>query len=129
MFFRYLATGVVTGRTKQEVRGLPLPEQEKLEHIDRIHPDKLNNFYQVVSVVCANLPGDAEDEVKGVSTDEESLPKQARWQPPPSGKNNSYLSHRLSLLSADIKMKKNIRLKPFLLAQRGLRTALKTNWY
>ena len=88
--FRYLATGVVTGRTKQEVRGLPLPEQEKLEHIDRIHPDKLNNFYQVVSVVCANLPGDAEDEVKGVSTDEESLQKHARWQPP-SGKNKCFI--------------------------------------
>jgi len=72
---RYLATGVVTGRTKNEVRNMPLPEQDRLENIDKIHPDKLNNFYQVVSVVCANLPGVAEDEVEGVSTDEETLPK------------------------------------------------------
>lgn len=54
---------------------MPLPEQERLENIDRIHPDKLNNFYQVVSVVCANIPGEAEDEVEGVSTDEETVPK------------------------------------------------------
>ena len=78
---RYLATGVVSGRTKREVRNSRLPDQETLEHIDRIHPDKLNNFYQVVSVVCANIPGDAEDEARGVSTDEESL---AALLPPPS---------------------------------------------
>lgn len=66
---------MVTGRTKTEVRNIPLPEQERLENIDRIHPDKLNNFYQVVSVVCANIPGDAEEEAQGVSTDEDSLPK------------------------------------------------------
>jgi len=70
---RYLATGVVSGRSKREVRNIRLPDQETLEHIDRIHPDKLNNFYQVVSVVCANIPGDAEDEAQGVSTDEESV--------------------------------------------------------
>ena len=78
---RYLATGVVSGRSKREVRNSRLPDQETLEHIDRIHPDKLNNFYQVVSVVCANIPGDAEDEARGVSTDEESL---AALLPPPS---------------------------------------------
>jgi hypothetical protein len=73
VLWRYLATGVVSGRTKREVRNIRLPDQETLEHIDRIHPDKLNNFYQVVSVVCANIPGDAEDEAQGVSTDEESV--------------------------------------------------------
>jgi len=76
---RYLATGIVCGRNKAEVRTLPLPDQEKLEHIDNVHPDKLNNFYQVVSVVCDNLPGSAEDEVKGVSTDEEDV----TVRPPP----------------------------------------------
>ena len=75
----------MTGRSKEEVRGMLLPEQEKLEHIDRIHPEKLNNFYQVVSVVCANIPGSGEDEVKGVSTDEDSLPPShhSTRQPPP----------------------------------------------
>ena len=66
---------MVAGKTKAEVRNMPLPEQERLENIDRIHPDKLNNFYQVVSVVCANIPGDAEDEARDISTDEESRPK------------------------------------------------------
>ena len=72
----------MTGRTKNEVRNMPLPEQDRLENIDKIHPDKLNNFYQVVSVVCANIPGAAEDEVEGVSTDEESLPKASSFDAP-----------------------------------------------
>ena len=47
---RYLATGIVCGRNKAEVRTLPLPDQEKLDHIDNVHPDKLNNFYQVIKL-------------------------------------------------------------------------------
>ncbi len=93
----------MTGRSKREVRNIRLPDQETLEHIDRIHPDKLNNFYQVVSVVCANIPGDAEEEAQGVSTDEESVqaalpPRQsaatvAVLPPPPPPKMSSSSYH------------------------------------
>jgi len=98
---RYLATGVVTGRTNAEVRNMPLPEQERLENIDRIHPDKLNNFYQVVSVVCANIPGEAEDEAHGVSTDEETLPRVESAYTGNSNTSDNQFS-RSSMMSMDL---------------------------
>ena len=103
---------MVSGRTKSEVRHLPLPDQERLENIDRIHPDKLNNFYQVVSVVCANIPGEAEEEAEGVSTDEETLPaRPVTWPrggpqtngPPPVGGGQPAMDQfsRSSMMSMD----------------------------
>ena len=68
---RYLATSLVTGKDRKAVKKMDLPEMEPLENIDQIHPSKINNFYAVVSAVCHNIPGDAEDECKGVSSDED----------------------------------------------------------
>ena len=68
---RYLATSLVTGRERAGVRAMALPEMELLENLDQIHPSKINNFYAVVSAVCHNIPGDAEEECRGVSSDEE----------------------------------------------------------
>ena len=68
---RYLATSLVSGKTRRAVREMRLPEMEPLESIDQIHPSKINNFYSVVSAVCLNLLGSAEEECRGVSTDEE----------------------------------------------------------
>lgn len=70
---RYLATSLVTGKERRTVKKMELPEMEPLENIDQIHPSKINNFYAVVSAVCHNIPGDAEDECKGVSSDEEEF--------------------------------------------------------
>jgi hypothetical protein len=68
---RYLATSLVTGKERARVRTMALPEMELLENLDQIHPSKINNFYAVVSAVCHNIPGDAEEECRGVSSDEE----------------------------------------------------------
>eukprot|EP00092_Neocalanus_flemingeri_P001498 GFUD01001599.1.p1 GENE.GFUD01001599.1~~GFUD01001599.1.p1 ORF type:complete len:972 (-),score=277.02 GFUD01001599.1:75-2990(-) len=68
---RYLATSLVTGKDRRAVKQMELPEMEPLENIDQIHPSKINNFYAVVSAVCHNIPGDAEDECRGVSSDED----------------------------------------------------------
>jgi len=70
---RYLATSLVTGKERKAVKKVELPEMEPLENIDQIHPSKINNFYAVVSAVCHNIPGDAEDECRGVSSDEEEV--------------------------------------------------------
>jgi len=68
---RYLATSLVTGKDRRTVKQMDLPEMEPLESIDQIHPSKINNFYAVVSAVCHNIPGDAEDECREVSSDED----------------------------------------------------------
>ena len=68
---RYLATSLVTGKERARVRRMAMPDTELLENIDVIHPSKINNFYAVVSAVCHGLPGDAEEECRGVSSDEE----------------------------------------------------------
>ena len=74
---RYLATSLVTGKDRRAVKQMELPEMEPLENIDQIHPSKINNFYAVVSAVCHNIPGDAEDECRGVSSDEDEAPPAA----------------------------------------------------
>ena len=68
---RYLATSLVCGSERGEVRRMALPELEPLETLDQIHPSKINNFYAVVSAVCHNIPGDGEEEARGVSSEEE----------------------------------------------------------
>ena len=68
---RYLATSLVTGKLKRNVVTMKLPDMVPLENFDQIHPSKLNNFYTVVSAICRSVPGDGEDECKGVSTDED----------------------------------------------------------
>ena len=68
---RYLATSLVFAHSRAEVRGKQLPAQDPLDNIEQIHPSKINNFYTVVSAVCNNLPGDGEEECRGVSTDED----------------------------------------------------------
>ena len=68
---RYLATSLVSGKTRAAVTGKTLPELDPLDNIEQIHPSKINNFYTVVSAVCSNLPGDGEEECRGVSTDED----------------------------------------------------------
>ena len=68
---RYLATSLVSGKSRRVVSHMKLPELEPLDNIDQIHPSKINNFYTVVSAVCSNIPGDGEEECRGVSTDED----------------------------------------------------------
>ena len=48
---RYLATSLVTARTRRGVASMKLPQLEQLDNIDQIHPSKINNFYTVVSAV------------------------------------------------------------------------------
>ena len=79
---RYLATSLVIGSSRTDVRTKKLPEQDPLDNIEQIHPSKINNFYTVVSAVCNNLPGDGEEECRGVSTDEDDLTDTSL--PPPS---------------------------------------------
>ena len=55
---RYIATSVITGREKGELRRRKIPEMALLENLDQIHPSKINNFYAVVSAVCQNIPGE-----------------------------------------------------------------------
>ena len=45
---------------------MAMPETEPLENLDQIHPSKINNFYAVVAAVCHGIPGDAEEEYRGV---------------------------------------------------------------
>ena len=83
---RYLATSLVAGKSRRAVSSIKLPELEQLDNIDQIHPSKINNFYTVVSAVCHNLPGDGEEECRGVSTDEEEaelVPVPDTSRPPP----------------------------------------------
>merc|ERR1719447_2388861 len=70
---RYLATSLVTGKDRARVKRMPMPETESLENLDQIHPSKINNFYAVVSAVCHGIPGNAEEECRGVSSDEEEV--------------------------------------------------------
>jgi hypothetical protein len=87
---RYLATCLVAGKDRARVRRMALPDMDLLESLDQIHPSKINNFYAVVSAVCHNIPGDAEEECRGVSSDEESdsevqEPEVAVRRPEPTG--------------------------------------------
>lgn len=49
-----------------------------IENLDQIHPEKINNFYAVVSAICQNIPGEPEDEVKDVSSDEAEMEEMVR---------------------------------------------------
>ena len=53
-YIRYLATSLVIGSSRTDVRTKKLPEQDPLDNIEQIHPSKINNFYTVVSAVCNN---------------------------------------------------------------------------
>ena len=82
---RYLATSLVSAKSRAIVTSMKLPVQETLDNIDQIHPSKINNFYTVVSAVCHNIPGDGEEECRGVSTDEDDIPEiPDTSRPPPS---------------------------------------------
>ena len=48
---RYLATSLVTAKSRRAAASMKLPQQEQLDNIDQIHPSKINNFYTVVSAV------------------------------------------------------------------------------
>ena len=48
---RYLATSLVTAKSRRAAASMKLPQLEQLDNIDQIHPSKINNFYTVVSAV------------------------------------------------------------------------------
>jgi len=75
---RYIATSLITDTDKMEIRRRNIPEMAPIENLDQIHPEKINNFYAVVSAICQNIPGEPEDEVKDVSSDEAEIDEMVR---------------------------------------------------